>query len=368
VCKLVVRFLGIASLITVMSSPASAQDLIDHGVSPARKTQRVLEAAGLTLGVSHTFEVIGGNRDAVGTPLAGGLTDAYLRWTPTWQGCSKCGEFRAGYSAYSQTRPSTATDMQGLSSLTAPTFHRWRQAYYQVSPVEGVRIKAGKVDANTEFAVVEAAGDLSNASAGLSPTLFTMPSYPDGALSLNAFVIPAAGFSVGAGAYRTVEGGRYYVTEAGRRWQGSRPRRIAGGFWQQRNGPIHTSGTYITAEQTLISRGAVRRLQVFGRFSTADKTVAPASTHTFAGASWTGFNNRAADSAGIAVFRLSPVLEGLTSDTEVTFEAYYKVVLNSRLEAKLDLQRVQRPGGVADGPSCLVVSLRLRFQLSTGKE
>ena len=154
VWKLVFPLLGIVSLTTVISFPASAEEKTDRSASPNR-TSQMLESAGLTLGVFHTFETIGGANDVIGRIRAGGLTDAYIRWTPQWQSCSKCGEFSALYSTYYQTRPSSAPDMQGLSSITAPNFHRWREAYYHVAPFEGVRIKAGKVDANTEFAVVE---------------------------------------------------------------------------------------------------------------------------------------------------------------------------------------------------------------------
>ncbi|MEM1210340.1 MAG: carbohydrate porin, partial [Planctomycetota bacterium] len=59
--------------------------------------------------------------------------------------------------------------------------------YEQALLDDRVRIKVGKVDANSEFDFIDVAGDFSNSSAGFSPTIFTFPSYPDSAMSVNIF-------------------------------------------------------------------------------------------------------------------------------------------------------------------------------------
>ncbi len=52
---------------------------------------------------------------------------------------------------------------------------------------ERLRVKAGKFDANSEFAYVDAAGDFSNSSAGYSPTIVGLATYPDSATGIAVF-------------------------------------------------------------------------------------------------------------------------------------------------------------------------------------
>lgn len=71
--------------------------------------------------------------------------------------------------------------------------------YEQTAFDEQLRIKFGKVDANSEFAYVGvlrefgAAGELTNSSAGFQPTILGFPSYPDPATSVNLFLSPSLG-------------------------------------------------------------------------------------------------------------------------------------------------------------------------------
>ena len=61
------------------------------------------------------------------------------------------------------------------------------------------------------------------------------------------------------------------------------------------------------------------------------------------------------------------MLKGFALHREGTFEAYYKAAIHERLEAKLDLQHVQRPGGVVDGPSYVVLSIKTTLPPLGGK-
>jgi len=66
---------------------------------------------------------------------------------------------------------------------------------------ELVRIKLGKIDANTEFAFIGAAGGFINASAGFSPAIFALPTYPNPSTALVAFVYPDESLYLGAGLF-----------------------------------------------------------------------------------------------------------------------------------------------------------------------
>lgn len=351
---------------TVMSQSARGQDWTNTRAWFGRQW---MDSAGLTMNLSHVFELMSGTHTSGATPLAGGLTDLQVNWAPNFSVLRK-GTFTATYSTYSQSRSSSLPDLQGVSNLAAPAFHHWREAYFETTALRRTRIKLGKVDANTEFAVVESAGDLSNASAGVNPTLFAMPSYPDGALSANVFAAPGYGIELGAGVYRSALGSAYYVAEMGTRWSRRRPGRLAAGVWSQRSVKLRdgilpaTTGSYFIAEQTILARSGGQSLRAFGRWSTADDFVAPASLHNMYGASWTGFGSRRNDSAGCAFLYLVPA--GMTLRAEKAYELYYKFPLTSLVDLRADVQRIRHPGGVTGAPAYTIASLRMIFHFSTG--
>lgn len=103
---------------------------------------------------------------------------------------------------------------QGLSSLDAYDFRGVGEAWVEWSGVSVARVKAGWVDANSEFASSEVAAAFANPSFGLTPTLGFMPSYPAPQLSLNAFVSPFGGPELGVGAYRAADGDWSAVVQA----------------------------------------------------------------------------------------------------------------------------------------------------------
>lgn len=95
---------------------------------------------------------------------------------------------------------------QGLSSLDAETFagpgEVWLQWVGDLAGA-GLRVKVGRVDANTEFAATASAAAFANPSFGLAPTLALLPSYPDPAPSANVAVKARSdGPELGAGVYR----------------------------------------------------------------------------------------------------------------------------------------------------------------------
>lgn len=96
-----------------------------------------------------------------------------------------------------------AGDLQAFSNIENDRsldviYELW---YEQTLLNDHLRLKLGKVDANSEFNYVDAAGDFANSSAGFSPTIFAFPSYPDPATSINAFgtVVDSDGFELTLG-------------------------------------------------------------------------------------------------------------------------------------------------------------------------
>ena len=103
---------------------------------------------------------------------------------------------------------------QGLSSLDAYDFRGPGEAWLEWTGAPGARVKAGWVDANSEFAASDVAAVFANPSFGLTPTLAFMPSYPAPRPSVNAFVSPFGGPELGVGAYRAADGDWAAVVQA----------------------------------------------------------------------------------------------------------------------------------------------------------
>jgi hypothetical protein len=96
---------------------------------------------------------------------------------------------------------------QGLSSWDAANHGGVGEVWLQWEGLSRVRVKAGWVDANTEFAAVGSAGEFANPSFGLSPALSILPSYPDPSPSANLFVGTwDGGPELGAGVFRSAPG------------------------------------------------------------------------------------------------------------------------------------------------------------------
>ncbi len=99
-------------------------------------------------------------------------------------------------------------DIQGIDGLDGvpgqPHQNRTQisQLWYQQIAFDGkLRIKAGKVDANTEFDHSDTAQEFLHQSAGSSATLFTLPTYPDPSIGLNIFLKPRDNLQIGFGVY-----------------------------------------------------------------------------------------------------------------------------------------------------------------------
>ena len=144
-------------------------------------------------------------------------------------------------------------DVQGFDNADADGRTQIAELWYEQLLLDNrLRVKVGKVDANSEFALPQNASAFMNSSFGHAPTLNPwMPTYPDGSTSFNVFVYPErwvyAGVGVydGAGAQQGLATGSYgpsklwhsdrslfYIGEAGLKWvldENTLPGRVAVG-------------------------------------------------------------------------------------------------------------------------------------------
>jgi hypothetical protein len=342
----------------VASVPAVAEQAWETKNTHSERVRNALRGLGVGFELLHSFEAIGTRGSS---PLAAALTDLSVSFRPSRL---KRTRLAGTYSLYGQSGPLQTAEIQSVSNLTAPPYRQWREFYVETLTPRGMRIKGGRVDANTEFSVVDSAADFSNAAAGVNPSLADMPSYPQGALSANVFMPLTKGISAGTGVYRLAGGRLYVVAEGEIRWSRSRPGRFVAGVWRQSGS---TAGSYVVAEQTLLRRGAGEGLKAFTRLSLAGKAVAEAALHEMYGVSLTGLGSRRRDSVGAAGFHLLPHDLGRTSAAETVYELYYKCPVTGHLDAKVDVQRVQLAAG-GERPPFAVLAMRLLFSFSTADE
>ena len=147
---------------------------------------------------------------------------------------------------------------QGLSSLDAEDFGgvgeawlEWRTRGAQGETTgRGLRLKLGRVDANTEFAYSDAAAAFGNPSFGMSPVLAVLPTYPSPATSVNVFArAGATSPEVGSGLYRTADGTYVLVGQLSGEIRGPGTVRWSAGWAGSLAGPEAQAGAYLVVER-----------------------------------------------------------------------------------------------------------------------
>ena len=279
-------------------------------------------------------------------------------------------------------------DIQGIDSLDGvPRMRRQNrtqlaQLWYEQKAFNGLlRVKAGKVDANSEFDRSTTALEFLNQSTGASATLFTLPTYPDAATGINLFLNPSQDLQLGLGLYdgslasgvsTGAMGPRtffrnpqrlFLIAEVDKSWALGLDKlagRLGVGGWYSTNtfakfGGGETSGTggpYVLLDQTLWranpkddtdSRGA----SLFLMGGHADGDVINTDYHVGGGFTWKGsLAARPADIWGMGAnsVHLSEAAHPAHS-FETSYEAFYRVQMTPWLSLKPDVQYITHPGG-----------------------
>ena len=294
-----------------------------------------------------------------------------------------------------------AGDTQGYSNIESRRhldvlYELWFQ---QELLDDSVRVKLGKVDANSEFAFVDAAGDFANSSAGFSPTIFALPTYPDSATSVNVFATLlerdrfafdlSYGFYDGALAADGVETGRrgpstffgddlsddyFQITQADVRWAGGGDDgwwgdgSLSAGGWfhdgtfDRFDGGRDTGvfGVFATLEQRVWASGD-RSFDAFAQFGWADDRVSEIGLHAGLGIVAGGLipsreNDRLGVYVSLAVLSDEPGAG--FEDDELVIDAYYRAQLTGSIFVQPEVQYIINPGGAAGVDDALVLGIR----------
>ena len=288
-----------------------------------------------------------------------------------------------------------ARAFQGVSNIDADPFHHlgevWDEQQFAGSRI---RIKAGRVDANTEFAVVESAAEFINPSYGYSPTIFTLPTYPEPALSLNVFATPRKGVHLGAGVYRLPgpDGDAdqddaasmrrlFAIGEVGVSWRfggNALGGRATAGLWHQEQGMARFDGGYRNAitspyfvvEQSVWRRGApdaeeTPSVTVFGQYGYADEHVSAVQHHGSVGMFWAQpFASRPHDVLGLGatIVHFTRFADADNHGSEIDVGPFYKFQVTPWLSVKPDLQVIRNPGGLRRSRAVLAGTLRMEVE------
>jgi porin len=277
--------------------------------------------------------------------------------------------------------PESVGEVQIYSNIGAGArtslYELWFQ---QVLSNEKLRIKAGKIDATTEFAVVQTAADFLNSSMGYSPTIMGFPTYPEPKPGASIFFVPTKNFGLSMGVFQTAGLGTLSIAEPAHSWTTIHdlPGRASLGYWRLDGGNSRldgstssvTQGFYGVLEQSLWrddeqGQAKDRNLSAYFQFGKADGSVSPITMHLGGGfVMQSPLSTRPKDSAGIAVtaIRFSDCpAAGFDLNGELVFEAYYKFRITEPLAFIPDFQFLHHPGGLSSDPNSPVLSQRLVF-------
>lgn len=266
-------------------------------------------------------------------------------------------------------------EAQIYSNIDAPSRTTLYEAWLQKSFFsERIRLKAGKMDANTEFAADSTAADFLNSSMGFSPTILSFPTYPEPKAGINIFLgRPGAAYLLGGGVFRAAEG-TMWILEPTRNWNlgpNEAGGRASVGYWRLggKTGLLDggdsrgTNGFYSLLEQSVwrSPTTAARSLSGFIQFGWADGRSSRITEHVGGGVVVRGpWSVGSHDSAGAAAtwVRFSRVWEDSEPGGELTLELYYKLAFNQHFALVPDFQYIHIPGGLRGEHDCPVVTSR----------
>jgi carbohydrate-selective porin OprB len=292
------------------------------------------------------------------------------------KGSSGMLRLRNHVNAFGQNYVAVAQVVSNIDSCSRTTLY---EAWLQQQLFSGkVRLKAGKIDANTEFAAVSTAADFLNSSMGYSPTILEFPTYPEPKSGLNVFLRPTAATSLGLGVYQTAAGNRLLILEPSHAWSVGPlelPGRASFGYWRIGGEAIErfdgarsssTQGFYSVTEQVLwkaTGSDDSRKLSSFLQLGSARGDESAFTRHLGAGLVLQAPQRMHRDnSIGIAAtwVRLSSH-QSVTPPLrdEVVFESYYKVALQKHVVFVSDFQYVHNPAGLVRQQDLPVITPRM---------
>ena len=359
-----------------------------------------LEDAGISLNAQLVLEGFENSQGGVDTGFVGASTfDLNLALDTekafNWKG----GEFYADLEDHAGRNPAAALtgDIQNFDKLNFTPYLQIFELWYQQKLFDGwLRLKLGKVDANTEFSVIDNGLPFLNASTQVTPTIMPFPTTPDPMPSADLFLTPIKSWYASFGvsyanrsdtfgdftgqpqSIQPAEFGTFLIGETGLRWEHilwlGKDGNLKAGVWghtgtfarleggQQKG----SGGYYAILDQTLWQPAGEaeqgRGVRTFLEAGRTQSAVSVIDWNTTGGVTWTGpLAARPGDILGFSAnyAHLSPQA-GPPYSYELALEWLYQVPLTKWATLMPDLQYIIHPGGKY--PDVVVGTLDLTIQ------
>jgi porin len=311
----------------------------------------------------------------------------------------KGGEFYVDLEDHAGRNPSTVLtgDIQVFDKLNFNSYLQIFEMWYQQELLDGrVRLKIGKIDANTEFSVIDNGLTFLNASTQVTPTITPFPTTPDPMPSADIFLTPVEFWSADfmasyanrsdtfgditghPAAIQPTQGGTLFIGETGLKWQKApllgNEGNIKAGTWYHTGTFMRldggrqggSGGFYGIFDQTLWQPAGEsdqgRGLRGFLEAGHTRGNVSVIDWNTSGGLAWTGLlavrpNDVLGFSANYA--HLSPQA-GLPHPYELAVESQYQAPLRKWATLMPDFQFIIHPGG--QYPNAFVATLDFTIQ------
>jgi len=289
-------------------------------------------------------------------------------------------------------------DLEKFTKLNYSPFLQVAELWYEQKFFNDTfRLKIGKIDANTEFSVIDNGLNFLSSSTQVTPTLLVFPTFPDPMPGVNAFFTPNdllyasfgmfyanrddrfLDFTGSPQAAQFTQGGVFLIGETGLKWKHLLDWQADGnlrlGFWGDTGTFTRldggreqgTHGLYVIADQTLWKptdkNDEARGIRTFLEYAQTPGDVSIMDRHVGGGVTWTGLlPGRDADVIG-----LSPQYvhlgdnAGLPKSYELTAEGFYRYQIAKWGSIQPDLQYIVNPGGRYSNALVLTVQLEFHF-------
>jgi porin len=359
-----------------------------------------LEEAGISLNAQLVLEGFNNFQGGVDTGAVGASTfDLNLTLDTekafNWKG----GEFYVDLEDHAGRNPAAVLtgDIQNFDKLNFTSYLQIFELWYQQELFDGrLRLKLGKIDANTEFSVIDNGLPFLNASTQVTPTITPFPTTPDPMPSADLFFTPVKSWYASFGAsyanqsdtfgditghpqsIQPTASGTLLIGETGLRWDHApllgKDGNLKVGAWDhtgtfsrldggQQKG---SDGCYAILDQTLWQPTGEpekgRGVRAFVESGRTQSSVSLIDWNTAGGATWTGpLAMRPNDVLGFSAnYAHLSQQAGLPHTYELALEWLYQAPLTKWATLMPDVQFILHPGG--QYPDAVVGTLDLTIQ------
>jgi porin len=293
-------------------------------------------------------------------------------------------------------------DLQVFDKNNADPFFETLEIWYQQLLFDKkLRIKLGKVDANTEFSVIDNGLGFINSPTQVTPAFPVFPTFPDPMPGITLFFNPNHLFFADFALYQANQSthflnfygdpssaqmslhGQLFIVESGLNWDQLPWLNHSGNFklgvWKHNGyfddfsgGREHgLSGIYLIFDQTLwksLQKNDQRSVRMFLEYGLTDAKVSAIYRHYGGGVVLTApFRARPDDEMGLSI-QNADISSGLQvpQKYELDFEGYYQFSLVKGINFKPDFQYVVHPGGVYHNAFVSTFMLNYSFPADNG--